>query len=345
MAVYTTIDDSGLFFNTILYTGDGTTKTISGVGFQPDMVWGKGRNSVSSHSLIDAVRGVTKSIFPDTGAIEDTNATSYLTGFTADGYTVNSASNFNVSAREQVNWNWKANGAGSSNEDGSINTISTSVSTTAGFSISTYTGTESADTVGHGLGAVPKVVIVKKLSQADDWFGYHEPLGNLARMQLSTTAAVASGSSYWNSTTPTSTVFSLYNNGANNAVGETLVAYCFANVRGFSSFGSYEGNANAVGPFIYTGFRPAFVICKRTNNTANWVLYDNKREGYNVDNDALNPDGDYVESTSDDLDLLSNGFKMRRNYNDGNGGGDSYIYLAFADAPFVNSESVPCNAR
>ena len=164
-------------------------------------------------------------------------------------------------------------------------------------------------------------------------------------MQLGTTNALASAAGYWDATTPTSAVFSVRDNGANNASGETHVAYCFANVRGFSSFGSYAGNASTDGPFIFCGFRPAFVICKRTNSTANWVLYDNKREGYNVDNDALNPDGDYVESKSDDLDLLSNGFKMRRNYNDGNGGGDSYIYLAFADAPFVNSESVPCNAR
>ena len=346
MAVYTTIDDSSLFFNTILYTGDGTTKTISGVGFQPDMVWGKGRNSVSDQSLIDAVRGATKSIFPDRGAVEDTNATSYLTGFTADGYTVNSASNFNVSAREQVNWNWKA-GTTSGLSGGTITPSGYSFNTTSGFSIITYTGTGSAGTIPHGLGVVPQVVICKKLDGVDGWFSYHEPLGNTGRLMLDNTNAAAYDAGYWDATSPTSSVFSVRGNGGNNATGDAYVAYCFADVAGYSKFGSYIGNSATDGTFVYTGFKPALIILKETGTgTQDWYMNTGKINGYNVQDDYLAPNTDAAEVTGggNTLDMLSNGFKLRSN-TQGVNTGYTYIYLAFAESPFVNSSGVPCNAR
>jgi len=340
---YTTIDDSGLFFNTILYTGDGTTKTISGVGFQPDMVWGKGRNSVSSHSVIDAVRGVTKSIFPDTDAVEDTNATSYLTGFTADGYTVNSASNFNVNTRTQVNWNWKANGAGALNEVGSINST-VSVNTTAGFSIVKWTGNvTSGATVGHGLGTTPKMIIVKNLDSTQYWCVYHEDVGNTKALYLNVNDAQATSTAFWNDTSPTTSVFSLGSNNNTNGSGEDLIAYCFAEVAGYSKFGSYDGNNNADGNFIYTGMKPSFIIIKRYSSTDDWVMFDNKREGYNANNDILRANTDAAEGNSSDLDILSNGFKLRSTWTSINTN-SGYIYMAFGQ-PIISNSGVCATAR
>jgi len=245
-----------------------------------------------------------------------------------------------------ASWNWKAGtGQGSSNTDGSINTTYTSVNTTAGFSISTYTGTGSNATVGHGLGSVPKMIIVKRTSATDVWRVYHGSIGATKHLVLNTTAGDASGSNVWNDTAPTSSVFSISTDSAVNASGATYVAYCFAEKTGYSKFGSYVGNGNADGTFVYTGFKPAFVIVKCTSTTGNnWVMIDNKRLGYNVDNNRIYADLSNAEDTTDVVDLVSNGFKHRFTGGTSNGSGISYIYMAFGQS-LVGSNNVPCTAR
>ena len=342
---YTTINKSTDYFNTILYTGTGNTgQGQTGVGFQPDMTWIKCRSHAQSHMVQDAVRGATKQIFPNTNGAE-TSWTNGLTSFDSDGFTVAGSDEGGASSKTYVAWNWKANGAGSANTDGSINTTSTSVNTTAGFSISKYTGTGSNATVGHGLGKVPKVIIFKKLNSSDNWFNYHEPLGNTKRLLLSTNDAEATSAGYFNSTTPTSSVFSLGTNGGNNQSGDDYVAYCWSEIYGFSKFGSYLGNGNADGSFIYTGFNPAMVIIKLySTGSENWRIFDNKRIGYNPNNYKLYPSLNNTEGTSDLIDLYSNGFKPRSTSVEFNGSGNGYIYMAFGQS-LVGSNNVPCTAR
>ena len=342
---YTTINKSTDYFNTKLYTGTGATgQGQTGVGFQPDMTWIKCRSHAQSHMVQDAVRGATKQIFPNTNGAE-TSWTNGLTSFDSDGFTVAGSDEGGASSKTYVAWNWKANGAGSANTDGSINTTSTSVNTTAGFSISKYTGTGSNATVGHGLGKVPKVIIFKKLNSSDNWFNYHEPLGNTKRLLLSTNDAEATSAGYFNSTTPTSSVFSLGTNGGNNQSGDDYVAYCWSEIYGFSKFGSYLGNGNADGSFIYTGFKPAMVIIKLySTGSENWRIFDNKRIGYNPNNYKLYPSLNNTEGTSDLIDLYSNGFKPRSTSVEFNGSGNGYIYMAFGQS-LVGSNNVPCTAR
>ena len=342
---YTTINKSTDYFNTILYTGTGNTgQGQTGVGFQPDMTWIKCRSHAQSHMVQDAVRGATKQIFPKTNGA-DKSWTNGLTSFDSDGFTVAGSDEGGASSKTYVAWNWKANGAGSANTDGSINTTSTSVNNTSGFSISKYTGTGSNATVGHGLGKVPKVIIFKKLNSSDNWFNYHEPLGNTKRLLLSTNDAEATSAGYFNSTTPTSSVFSLGTNGGNNQSGDDYVAYCWSEIYGFSKFGSYLGNGNADGSFIYTGFKPAMVIIKLySTGSENWRIFDNKRIGYNPNNYKLYPSLNNTEGTSDLIDLYSNGFKPRSTSVEFNGSGNGYIYMAFGQS-LVGSNNVPFTAR
>jgi hypothetical protein len=348
MAVYTTIDNPELYFQTKLYTGTGSSNALTLDGdenMQPDFVWIKHRSGTNNHLATDAVRGSNKLLYPDLDNAEGTS-TAHVTAFGSDGFTVATDGVVNEDDETYVAWCWKAGaGSGSSNTDGSINTTSTSVSTAAGFSISTYTGTGSAATVGHGLGAVPEVVIVKKRNAADSWWSYHKPLGNLGRLNLDTTNAVANAASYWNSTTPTSSVFSLLNNGYNNESSSTYVAYCFAPKQGFSKFGSYTGTGNADGPFIYTGFKPAFIMTKEHTNTSGWKIWDNKRNTFNVANETLDAESSNALSTTYSCDFLSNGVKLLSSSSFVNQSGESYIFIAFAESPFVNSNGVPCNAR
>ena len=266
MAAYTTINKPSLHFNTKLYTGNGGTQSITGVGFQPDWTWIKKRSGVGSHSLFDSVRGVTKLISSNTTNAEAT-LSGGLTAFGTDGFTVGSDGDVNGNSATYVSWNWKANGAGSSNTDGSINTTATSVNTTAGFSISTYEGTGSAATVGHGLGVTPAVVLVKNIDASQNWLMYHQGIGatKYARLNLSNGQGTSSGP--WNNTAPTSSVFSIGADGAVTGSGQTHVAYCFSEVRGYSRFGYYTGNNNADGPYVYTGFKPAFVLIKNVSVT------------------------------------------------------------------------------
>jgi len=352
---YTTINKPSLHFNTKTYTGNGGTQSITGVGFQPDFCWNKNRSVATSHQLFDAVRGATKRIYSDSTASEDTNTNS-LTSFDSDGFSVGSGSSANGNGNNIVSWNWKANGQGSSNTDGSINTTYTSVNTTAGFSMSKYVGNDTAGaTVGHGLGAVPKMIIVKRISgSAQDWIVYHGANTSAPEtdyLQLNGTAATGDSSGVWNDTAPTSSVFSLGSASSVNGGGgsDSFIAYCFAEKTGYSKFGSYVGNGNTDGAFIYIGFKPAFFLLKRTDGAGDkWRLWDNERSPFNVVDDSLAPNESSAEydDVSVSLDFLSNGCKMRMSGGGaGNGSGETYIYMAFAEAPLVGTNNVPCTAR
>jgi len=348
---YTTINKSGDYFNTKLYTGNYSTNAITGVGHQPDMVWLKSRSFAQNHEMYDAVRTATKRIYPNGTYVEDTD-TAGLTAFNSDGFTLGSSNSSNKSGDTFASWNWKAGtGQGSSNTDGSINTTYTSVNTTAGFSISSYTGTGSNATVGHGLGSIPKMIIVKNRDNTTGWGVYHASLGNTKYLQLNDTAAEGTASTFWNNTTPTNQVFSIGTSGWMNNSGEKYIAYCFADKKGYSKFGSYTGNGNADGTFIYTGFKPAFVIAKRSDAGAAWVMYDSKRDIDNPADHRLLANANNVELVGDantDIDFLSNGFKTRNADSDSNASGGTYIYMAFAEEPLVansGTDGVPATAR
>ena len=311
------------------------------------MVWTKKRSATDFHAINDKVRGALKIVFPNTNGAEDTSS-GCLTSFDSDGFSLGSNSGFNANTATFASWNWKANGQGSANTDGSINTTATSVNTTSGFSICQYTGTGSAATVGHGLGAVPKMMLVKKTSGSESWGVYHHSIGNTKFLQLNATGAEGTSSAFWNNTTPTSSVFSIGTENGVNQSGQTYVAYCFAEKKGFSKFGSYVGNGNANGSFIYLGFKPAFVMIKYafSGGTGSWHMYDNKRKGYNTENDYVQANTTSSEnSDTDQVDLLSNGFKCRANGSETNTNGGTMIYLAFAEEPLVSSNGVPAVAR
>jgi len=340
---YTTINKSTDYFNTKLYTGNGTDNhAITGVGFQPDWVWLKARNQADYHYSLDAVRGVTKCIFQNDTSAESTFADS-LKSFDSDGFTLGTSGDLNASSQTMASWNWKANGAGSSNTDGSI-TSTVSANTTSGFSIVKWTGNStSGATVGHGLGVVPKMIIVKTTARAGNWVTYHHTLGATKYLELNNTGAVGTSTAAWNDTSPTSSVFSLGSWSNTNDNGYGMIAYCFAEKTGYSKFGSYVGNNNADGTFVYTGFKPAWIMIKQTSDTNQWFIFDNKRNTFNPETlyiQANTSDGDNAFTS---LDFTSNGFKFLTSNAAFNNG--SYIYMAFAEAPLVGSNNVPCTAR
>ena len=346
---YTTINKSTEHFNTITWSGTGSGKSETGVGFQPDWVWTKGRTLGGyNHYIVDAVRGSTKVVYSNLTEAEDTDSNG-ISAFGSDGYTFGTSNGYNNGSNTYVAWNWKAGGGqGSSNTAGSINTTYTSVNTTAGFSISTYTGNGSNNaTIGHGLGAVPKMMIFKILSSADDWTVYHAFLGATKKLNLNDTGAASTVPQIFNDTEPTSSLITFGTHSRTNSSGGNYVCYAFAEKTGYSKFGSYTGGgSDGDGVFIYTGFKPAFVIIKKTSATGNWILLDSKRSN-NVNQSKLFPDTNDAENTDtgNGVDLLSNGFKCRRNNGETNESGASYIYMAFAEAPLVGSNNVPCTAR
>ena len=342
---YTTINKSTAHFNTLLYTGNSGTQTKTGVGFQPDLTWIKQRTASpgdTNNVLYDAVRGAYWTIQSNTDAGQ--SADDGLVGWNSDGFNIGNVNTTNYNNSTYAAWNWKANGSGSSNTAGTINST-VSVNTTAGFSIVRFTGTGANATVGHGLGSVPKMIILKKTNGGADWIVYHNSMGNTKALKLNTNAALSTDNGYFNATTPTSTLFSLGNDGFSNGSSATIIAYCFADVQGYSKFGSYTGNGNTDGPFVYTGFKPAFVIIKRTAVTGSWNLLDSKRLGYNPDNNRLFPDTNAADNTGDVLDILSNGFKITNSGSNYNNSGEVKIYMAFAAAPLVGTNNVPANAR
>jgi len=345
---YTTINKSTAHFNTKLYTGTGSSNALTGVGFQPDWTWIKKRDGTNYHVLTDAVRLATKQIYSNDNGAEETVAEG-LKSFDSDGFTLGTNGDTNASSGSYASWNWKAGtGQGSSNTDGSINTTYTSVNTTAGFSICSYTGTGSNATVGHGLGVAPKIILIKRLSADDNWIVYHNSLGGTKNLYLDATNAEATRSDTFNNTAPTSSVFSLGSATGTNGSGQTYVAYCFAEKAGYSKFGSYVGNGNTDGAFIYTGFKPAFFLLKRTDGAGDkWRLWDNERSPFNVVDDSLAPNESSAEydDSSVSLDFLSNGVKMKMSGGGaGNGSGETYIYMAIGQS-LVGSNNVPCTAR
>jgi len=346
---YTTINKSGDYFNTKLYTGTGSSNAVTGVGFQPDWIWIKNRVRAEDHAIFDAVRGASGGYY---GKIRSntTSAQEYdgngMSAIGSDGFTVLDQDQVNRSGDTYASWNWKANGAGSSNSDGSI-TSTVSVNTTAGFSIVKYTGTGANATVGHGLGVAPSMIIVKKYNVTGSWGVYHNSLGNGNFLYLNDTNASASNSTLWNNTSPTSSVFNLGSSAISNSSSNSHIAYCFAEKQGYSKFGSYTGNGNADGSFIYTGFKPAFYIIKRTSDTFSWIIKDTKRPGYNVNGTYLVANTTIAEATGSGnlaTDEYSNGFKIRGTSDALNGSGQPYIYMAFGQS-IVGSNNIPATAR
>jgi len=332
-----TIKDSSDYFNTVLYTGDGNDdRTVTGVGFQPDFLWIKERSSTSSHRIFDSSRGASKRIEPDNTNAESTDTTNHKS-FDADGFTLGTSGSTNENSQTYVAWNWKANvGSTSSNTDGSI-TSTVQANTTAGFSIVTYTGTGSNATIGHGLGKAPSFLVTKARNTAGyAWIAWHNALTGDESIELQSTDAKSTNSTSWNSTVPTSSVFSVGTRLGTNANGTTYVAYCFAEIEGYSKFGKYTGNGSTNGTFVYTGFKPAWLMVKRTDSAGeNWTMFDNKRDGYNVNNDMLKANVSETEDAAGNFfDLLSNGFKVREIAARHNASGGTYIYMAFAEAPF-----------
>jgi|6_EtaG_2_1085325.scaffolds.fasta_scaffold05988_3 hypothetical protein len=353
MAAYTAIDDAEVYFRIKLYTGNGTDDTgivfdTTDTTMQPDLVWIKNRNSTNEHNLVNSVVGATKYLHSNLTQAETTAANS-LQSFDSNGFTLGTNANFNTDTNTYVAWCWKA-GTSFSNDAsatsvGSIDSTG-STSSDSGFSIVSYTGTGADGTIAHNLGAAPTVIIQKNRDEVQPWWVFHSEVGAGGQLRLNdNVAAGTDGGVLWNSTVPTSTVFSVGDNDGINGDGDKCIAYCFVEKQGFSKFGAYTGDGDADGPFVYTGFRPAMVIIKSTGLNS-WELYDIKRNTFNPTAKAVFSDGNGAEyDYTNRIDILSNGFKARSTSSGVNGSGVSYTYMAFAESPFVNSEGVPTNAR
>jgi len=346
---YSTIPKGSLYINTKLYTGDATQRTID-VGFQPDLVWGKLRSTTGNNWLWDSVRGANYYIKSNAADLNNTGGVQDLNGFVSNGFTVGTGTRMNTNSETMASWNWKAGTAvsGSTTGSGTAKTYTGSVNTTSGFSIIKYTGNGTAGhTIPHHLGAAPQMVIVKALTTNDDWMVGHISAGFNQFMILNSTARDATGTQF-NSTVPTSSVFSIGSNNNMNQNNNSFIAYSFTNIKGFSKFAGYTGNGSTDGTFVYTGFKPAFVMIKLISAAGeDWFICDNKREGYNAENNRLLPNLNSAESTDSPIDILSNGFKARQSGAAVNAGED-YLYAAFAENPFVatsGTSAVPVTAR
>ena len=346
---YTTIDKSSLHYNTKLYTGTGSSNAVTGVGFQPDLCWIKNRGTTTATRVFDSVRTATKVLYTSETDAEATAAQG-LTAFGADGFTVGTSSAINGSSNNICSWNWKAGttGSGTTTGTGTGKAYSYSVNTTAGFSIIKYLGNGNAgQQIPHHLGAVPHFIMLKPLDRTDNWRVYHHKQHDSSpanyQLKLNSTNAIDSGSDVWNDTIPTSTYFTLGSNAGVCANDENFIAYCFTEKVGYSKFGSYVGNGNASGTFVYTGFKPQFIIQKPLSTTQNWQLHDTKRPGYNVKNYNISPNNTNAEADNEFIDILSNGFKNRTSgvLNVSN---NTHVYIAFGQS-IVGSNNVPCTAR
>jgi hypothetical protein len=331
------IAKGGEYFNTVLYTGNGSTNNITGVGFQPDFVWLKARSAGGfDHVLQDVIRGSTRQLYTNTtdAEVDDTDA---VTSFNSDGFTSGADVTTNNSGTTFVAWNWKANGAGVTNTAGSI-TSTVSANPTAGFSIVTYTGGGANSTMGHGLGVTPALIFCKSRSASGSW-SVNGNVGGLIygtnKLLLESTAGLTGDTN--EITAANSSTFTGGGSNATSGSGITYVAYCFSEVAGYSRFGSYTGNGSADGPFVFCGFRPAFVMIKRTDVANDWALHDKSRIGYNVANYHLLANSSSAEFTDIPIDLLSNGFKLRGASGTENASGGTYIFMAFAESPFRNA--------
>ena len=347
---YTDIDKPSDYFETVTYAG-GTTD-ISSLDFQPDFVWGKKRDGAENHALFDSVRGATKTINSNTTALESTRSGS-LTSFDSDGFTLGGSDGIiSNSGSTYVAWSWKAGTAfsNSAGANGADIASSGSVNTTAGFSIVKWVGNATDDQqILHGLSSTVKMIICKRYigGSADSWIVYHVGLPVTQYLILnSTSAGLSDNEVIWSDEHPTSSVFTVGNHGTTNDDGSTMIGYCFADVKGYSKFGSYTGNGNADGTFIYTGFKPAFVMFKNTSSALFWQIHDSARDPSNEVLKRLAPNSSDAEgSGSIPIDFLSNGIKLRTTATTWNESGSNFIYMAFAENPFVTSTGVPATAR
>lgn len=358
---YTPIDDPSAHFQTALYTGTGSNQSITNDGssnLQPDWVWVKDRGATNDHKLTDSSRlanskpSITLESNTNTAEYDDADPMS-TDSFDSDGFTIGTNGNYNTDGNTYVAWQWKANGGTTTTNDasstgvGSIDSVY-QANTTAGFSIVTWTGTGSAATIAHGLGATPQVLIIKSRDNAHDWFVGHNSMHSTPweKYQTLHSNGQIADDVIWNDTAPTSTVFSVGSYDSTNGNGVKFVGYCFRDIQGYSKFGSYTGNGNADGPFVYTGFKPAFLIYKRTASSGgDWVMIDNKTDTVNPCDEELYANLNNATGDVDLLDFTSNGFKLRRTHASQNANDELYIYLAFAENPFVSSEGTPTTAR
>ena len=356
---YTTIDDPSVYFQTALWTGNGSSQSITNDGnsdLQPDWIWTKRRDGDGqNHHAIDSTRGTSKALVVNDTDAEATKS-SGITAFNSDGFSVGSDANFNTNSNNFVAWQWKANGGTtSSNNDGSY-TSTVQANTTAGFSIVKYGDASSFSasspaTVGHGLGKTPKWIIIKNLDGTLSWGVHHASNGAGKIIYLDLTNAVANSTGFDNGTLPTSSVFTVNTLSIANGNNLEYIAYCFAEIQGYSKFGSYKGNGSSTvteGPFIYTGFKPAWTMIKRADSANDgWYIHDNKRSTFNTVDDILMANATDAEGAvgGKSIDFLSNGFKLRGGDNETNDNGDVHIYMAFAEHPFVSSKGVPVTAR
>jgi hypothetical protein len=354
---YTTIDDPSAYFHTRLYTGTGSSQAVTNNAnagdFQPDWVWIKCRSDAASHKIFDTSRldgsnNPQLVLQTDATSADNDVGDSDFTSIDTNGFTVLGANATGASSRTYVAWQWKANGGTtSSNSNGSI-TSTVQANTTAGFSIITYTGTGSTATIGHGLNSAPEIIITKGRSDAHSWLvGVTADSSDLSSvLVLQTNAASVTATSNYNAA-PNSSTYQVVNAGGTNNNADTYVAYVFHSVQGYSKIGSYTGNGNADGPFVYTGFKPAWLLIKRTDSAQNWNLHDNKRSTFNTTKADLFPNLNNAEETGNGnfIDFLSNGFKHRASTNSLNASSGDFIYMAFAEHPFVSSKGVPVTAR
>jgi len=332
------------YYSTNLYTGTASEQVFTDIGFGPALVWLKGRNATEKHIWTDTVRGATKTLSCSTNSAQSTDA-QYLTAFSSTGFTVGTSNETNQSGINFASRSWKA-GTTSGLSGGTITPTAYSFNATSGFGMYAYAGTSAAGTIAHGLGTAPECLIVKKVSGVDAWWVYHKDMGTANYGVLDTNAALASNTGAWNDTAPTDTLIHLGDAGNTNSSSgsSTYIMYAFAPVKGFSAISSYRGNGNTDGPFVQTGFRPAFVMIKY-HSAGNWYIFNNKALGYNPDNEMQYADLSNAEGTTDAIDFLSNGFKLRHTDTGYNANNETYYYIAFAEFPFVSSNSKAVVAR
>ncbi len=355
---YTTIDDPTIYFNTVLYSGTGSNQSVTGTGFTADWIWLKERNGTDYHFVNDSVRGKGSNnhylnLHPNATSAESDQTTG-VNAINSNGFDITYRGELNESGKNYVSWNWKAANGTASNTDGSI-TTSVSANTTAGFSIVSYTSNGSASqTVGHGLGVAPNVIISKNRTDGGatygNWVVYHSSLATANdKKTLLNSNSASSTTNEWGDTDPTSSVYSVHTSGdgATNHSTDNIIAYCFAEKKGYSKFGSYTGNGSTDGVYIHLGFRPAWVMGKRTDTTNNWYMFDNKRSTFNLTDEKLRADTTATENvdSAKAIDMLSNGIKIKSSDEEFNASGGTYIFMAFSESSFVNSNGVPTNAR
>ena len=352
MAAFTTIDDPSAHFQTATYTGNANYNTITNDGnsnLGPDLIWGKCRSTSKLHYWYDTSRGTEKRIESDNTGAEDSNTNGVLNFYT-DGFRVGSGNTENDNGETYVAWQWKANGGTTTSfsESGNNPGGARQTNTDAGFSIITYTGTgaNASCALAHGLPSTPEMIFFKRRNADQVWATWHQGIGDDYKLELNGTGGKDADGAFMNSTLPDSTNIYVGGTSVNtNADNGTYVCYAFSPVQGYSKFGSYVGNGDANGSFVYTGFKPAMIILKRTDATNNWLIYDHKRSGYNPKQDKLYPDDASAEDASTtSVDLLSNGFKLRASSASQNASGGTYIYMAFAENPFV-ANGKPTTAR